>query len=44
MSTPVIKAVYLEECHFSSELLLFGGTTTINQPGFLHVGVDIAVN
>ena len=27
--------------HFNSQLLLFGGTTTINQPGFIDPGLTL---
>ena len=29
--------------HFTSPLLLFGGTTTINQPGFINPGLTLYV-
>ena len=30
--------------HFSSHLSLFGGTTTINQPGFINPGLTLQPN
>ena len=30
--------------HFSSHLSLFGGTTTINQPGFIYPGLTLVIN
>ena len=30
--------------HFSSHLLLFGGTTTINQPGFINPGLTLYIS
>ena len=30
--------------HFTRQLLLFGGTTTITQPGFIHPGLTLTMN
>ena len=35
------KAVYLGGYHFSSQLLLCGASTTINQPGFINPGLTL---